>query len=214
MIRALLAGKKHQTRRLIKPRHDDGIIAGPAAQPFHAIETWGGGQWNRASHSECLCCPYGLPAALDSDRLWVRETWRVARHHDAKRPRDLTPRAMTVIYDAGGFACNDDTGWTQHPYDKMTSIAMGKTRVSIFMPRWASRITLEITDVHVQRLRDISGEDAIAEGCDEFFSGGYDFDYSCDRPEIANYRRLWESLNGAGSWALNPWVFVIAFKRL
>ena len=93
-----------------------------------------------------------------------------------------------------------------------------KWRPSIFMPRWVSRITLEITDVRVERLQDISEADAIAEGveylpdvggwrCYMNERGGYTY-------AVTSYRSLWESINGPGSWAANPWVWVIGYRRV
>ena len=92
----------------------------------------------------------------------------------------------------------------------------------LFMPRWASRITLEVESVRVERLQDISEEHAIAEGCtgrdpEPVAEGGtiyYRPGISSAPSPLAHYRMLWESINGAGSWALNPWVWVVAFKRV
>jgi hypothetical protein len=131
-------------------------------------------------------CPYGSPG----DRLWVREAFRDARSHAAGR----------VLYRADGdVAC----GW----------------KPSIHMPRSASRITLEVTGVRVERLQAISEADALAEGvsfvadgCARFGVDGLPGSW-CDCAVTA-YAALWESINGAGSWDANPWVWVIEFKRL
>lgn len=186
MVLALLAGTKTQTRRAFNART---IKLMDAAAGIGEISDFIGNGCLHPNDSSYVVdfCPYGKVG----DKLWCRETWCHAE----------TPEGSPT------FAFRADN-WTESPS------ADGKWKPSIFMPRKASRITLEITEVRVQKLRDISGEDALAEGCDEFFSGGYEHDYSCDLPEIANYRRLWESINGAGSWALNPFVWCIGFKLL
>ena len=105
------------------------------------------------------------------DRLWVRETWQ------------MNEPPSGAIYRADDVAGHIDSGW----------------RPSIFMPRWASRITLEVTAVRVERLQDITEEDATREGCTCRF----------------HFRQVWDRINGKrGSWASNPWVWVISFHRL
>jgi len=143
-------------------------------------------------------CPYGQPG----DRLWVREAWRSGRLADPFPPRDMTPHV--VWYEADGAA---------------PEATNGKLRPSMFMPRWASRIELEIVSVRVERLNDCSEADAKAEGCS---SSGWQPSYS--NPDNAGgdesisakdaFADLWESINGAGSWAANPWVWVVEFKRV
>ena len=153
MVRAILDGRKSQTRRVVKSLH---------------------------------LCPYGEKGSI----LWVRETF-VALSKD------------NILYRA------DD----RYP-DSITPL---KWKPSIFMPRWASRITLEITGVRVERLQDISEEDALTEGCENYLCGGYDFSYhgyEC-KPAVANYRRLWDSINGKKyPWKSNPLVWVISFRRI
>lgn len=116
------------------------------------------------------------------DRLWVRETF--------------APCAGGIVYRAdGGTACPDG----------------GKWRPSIFMPRWASRITLEITGVRVERLNEISDFDAFQEGVKDepgTITGPY-----C-RSFVQGFKNIWESINGPGSWDENPWVWVIEFRRV
>lgn len=126
-------------------------------------------------------CPYGKPG----DRLWVREAWAAPHAHDHLVPRWI-PRDARIHY-----AATEDRGgliW----------------RSPIFMPRWASRITLEITGIRVERLQDISAVDCWAEG----------IGHSPDVDPRHEYTELWESLNGAGSWAANPWVWALAFRRV
>jgi len=162
MVRAILDGRKTQTRRVVKPQPN--------------ADNWTGK------------CRYGQRG----DRLWVRETWQSLVIHDGLSPSDI-PVGADIQYPA--------------TYDGWVS----KRRPSIHMPRWASRITLEITGIRVERLQDISENDAVAEGV-EFWTPTVDVD-PVPSPRPA-YRLLWESINGAGSWGLNPWVFVIEFKRV
>lgn len=189
MVRAILDGRKTQTRRAYKNRKHPDFGCDIAASELV----------REAQHVIDRACPYGQPG----DRLWVRETWS---SDDGK----------TAWYRADGETYNAGLPW----------------RPSIFMPRWASRITLEITGVRVERLNEISTEDAIAEGTPvtwgdwrgqapewalrsigpEYGSpGSHLWD---NRTTVKNYGLLWESINGAGSWAANPWVWCIEFKRL
>ncbi len=191
MVRALLAGTKTQTRRAWKmPRGCIwyGELGGEREGWFVDEEQpW----WLHVS--ECRCA-YGSIG----DHLWVREAWRTDPQFDYLPPRDLDPAVAPVQYEAGPHA----------------DVLAGKLRPSMFMPRWASRITLEITEVRVERLQDISADDAIAEGLTErdrlYATPGQLWQL---RPRDA-YRDLWESINGHGSWDENPWVWVVAFRRL
>jgi len=143
-------------------------------------------------------CPHGQPG----DRLWVRETWTTHAFLDDTPPRDLTTRSLH--YQADGV------------------IKTGKLRPSIHMPRWASRITLEVTGVRVERLQGISEADAQAEGL-HYHDGrgighsgwreghGVGFVYDTAREAYAD---LWRSINGPGSWKANPWVWCVSFKRV
>jgi hypothetical protein len=139
-----------------------------------------------AQHVIDRICPYGQP----EDRLWVRERW--AYHPDFP---DLARRA---IYRADPECEHDADRW----------------RPSIHMPRWASRISLEITGVRVERLQSISERDSRAEGVtiEPHHSRGYCAGEFLP-PEMRAYRDLWETINGPGSWEANPWVWVIEFRR-
>jgi len=137
MVRALLASTKTQTRRIIKPQPHHG----PVGTMVHLGD--GGWAMDDGDLSGHWQCPYGDPG----DLLIVRETFRLAAEFDDRKPTLARPNSP-VHYEADGRA---DEGW-------------GKTRVSIHMPRWASRMTLEITEVRVERLQDISESDAVAEG--------------------------------------------------
>lgn len=136
-------------------------------------------------------CPYGQPG----DRLWVRETW----HPETSNPDAKAAYRADCDYETG-----KECGW----------------RPSIHMPRWASRILLEITDVRVERLQDIDEDDCLAEGIAQVVReklpriqqcGEYD---AINVDPVAEYRDLWESISGAGSWDAKPWVWVIEFRRV
>lgn len=131
-------------------------------------------------------CPYGQVG----DRIWCREAFRLCAQADTIKPRDANA-AYRVWYEA----------------DAPHQPGGGKLRPSMFMPRWASRILLEVVAVRVERLNEITRGDCMAEGC--------------PFPNMAQttdprgwFSDLWESINGAGAWAANPWVWVIEFKRL
>jgi len=164
MVRAILAGRKTQTRRIIKPRNNHSIFVGWDDEFVLNDENK---EWTLSE------CPYGYPG----DRLWVRETW--AKQLSGK-----------YIYRA------DHQNWELADYT-----ATGAWRPSIHMPRAACRILLQITHIRVERLHDISADDARAEGCTD--PGPI---------AIGEYQTLWEKINGPESWALNPWVWAITFK--
>jgi hypothetical protein len=179
MVRAILAGTKTQTRRVVK------------LKPWQQIEERDDGTpwpWmydDDRADDHWLPCPYGQAG----DRLWVREAWRVVWSSDNEPPRELDA-AYRFWYEA----------------DAPLQDGYGKLRPSIHMPRFASRITLEITAVRVERLQQIDEADARAEGicrteCPDWHA-------------TTDYRALWESINGPGSWDANPWVWVIEFKRV
>jgi hypothetical protein len=145
----------------------------------------------RALHERC---PYGAPG----DRLWVRETFSGASYNEGP-PRDWITDSP-VWYWADGNPQHGD--WT-------------KPRPGMFMPRWASRITLEVTGVRVERLNEISEPDARDEGVTQAPDGWWTGCHgSCSTTAKGAFGLLWESINGAGSWAANPFVWVIAFKRV
>ncbi len=145
---------------------------------------------------QCVACPYGKPG----DRLWVRETFGIDDEDGA------------VLY----FADPDTAQNAEHA--RICEDRYPRRRPSIHMPRWASRILLEITDVRVERVQDISEADAQAEGIEysERFEGyciGMAEHYHSHDPRLS-YASLWESINGPDSWAANPWVWVVTFRRV
>lgn len=192
MIQAILNGTKTQTRRVAKR-----TAAG------HVKETGGHRRWHIADFDAYLACPYGQPG----DRLWVRETWAAPHSEDGRPPRAIQCDQMRIHY----LASESRGGLVWRP--------------SIHMPRWASRITLEITSVRVERLWEVSEADAVSEGVGSITvsDGGESRWVNYNQPESkgcsfgdarSSYRSLWEEINGQGSWDLNPWVWVVEFKRL
>lgn len=140
-------------------------------------------------------CPFGVPG----DRLWVRETWSAPHAFDGHPPR-LIPAGTTFHY-----AATEERGgllW----------------RPSIHMPRWASRLTLEVTGIRVERAQDISFADCRAEGCDPNWQGLAPHpDCNCDGKHVGekwHFRELWDDTNGKGAWDRNDWCWVVEFKRL
>lgn len=192
MVRALLAGTKTQTRRVMKPQ-PTGFVGGPGVKlrdgspaPLVPIDE------DVAPVGREIRCPYGAAG----DRLWVRESfchlYRDNTEPPARRPED-------VAYMADGI--------TPDLY------AYGPWKPSIHMPRWASRITLVVTGVRVERLQDISKADALAEGVNVHQDHHGKPTTSIYSP-VQAYRDLWEQINGPGSWDANPWVWAVDFKRL
>ena len=200
MVRAVLDGRKTQTRRAVK------LPPAPNHLGDWKADTFGGADSRGREHPEQPCiwhtrtgesiaCPFGAP----TDRLWVRETWaQVPEQGD-----------HALVYRADG---QDD---------------LFRWKPSIHMPRWASRLTLEITDVRVQRLQDISEADACAEGIEALtappdgnWGGPNRFTL---REGYVNYNAptaievfggLWNRINGAGAWEANPWVWALSFRRV
>lgn len=185
MIRAIIEGRKTQTRRILKPQPDD-IFEGK------------------------------LPAAVRisvGDRLWVRETW--SGIHDfrntppAQRQSCMTPDGPFLREDIHFWADGNPLGGDYE-----------KPRPGIHMPRWASRLTLVVTDVRVERLHDISEDDAKAEGAVPYHVRASGLDYygsqhaMCGQDHRAGFCHIWESINGIESWDANPWVVAYSFDVL
>lgn len=184
MVRAILDGRKTQTRRIMKNQPAGDYPDTPAL-----IRSAGGGfQWyGHYGESSIFNCPFGAVG----DRIWVQETWAEAGAGapDLKLYRADYPEHVPTHYENVPPA--DEIRWTP----------------SIHMPRWASRLTLEITGVRVERLRDLSEDDAKSEGMTPPSGGvlpGWEY--------RINFRDLWMSIYGADNWETNPWVWVIEFK--
>lgn len=213
MVPPTLSGTKTQTRRIIKPQpHDDatGLKAGvftPITLDLGGIQMPGEDVFGFYDDSGeyGIKCPYGQPG----DRLWVRETF-----HILDRGTERGEAVRTIVYKATG--CEIQPTRADHPIHAMQA---PKAYPSIFMPRWASRILLEIVSVRIQRLQDISEEDAIAEGLipnGTGFARGWQYEkHGCIYATGKRcYEALWEKINGAESWSQNPWVAAIEFKKL
>jgi hypothetical protein len=211
MVRAILDGRKTQTRRTMKiqPWPDATVEVGPYHP--HWIDRNGesqpgpstfGAVWDHQDivngGDAGLRCPYGAPG----DTLWVREAWRAWSQYDDWPPSRLPP-GVDVQYIADASAT-----WSS------------RYRSPRFMPRWASRITLEVKGVRAERLQDISEDDARAEGAmwhdgGTYWHSGWRHDYSDVHADAySSFARLWNNINGPGAWDANPWVWVISFERV
>ena len=190
MVRAIIDGTKTQTRRALRP--DLFISSGGAV--VRMVSAGPATTGIQDAH-----CPYWREPG---DRLWVRETWA----------RDDEDGALMYRADLGRDGCAD--AWEQ---GRIEGVPRYRWRPSIHMPRWASRITLEVTGVRVERLQDISEGDCISEG------SGFDVRYGghclpdgshfhASDPRVS-YWSLWDAINGAGSVERNPLVWVVAFRK-
>jgi hypothetical protein len=238
MVRALLDGSKTQTRRVVKLPHENALgqwesttiggelggrtVAGDEIPVQGAI-------WHTRT-GDCLVSPYGQPG----DRLWIRESGvrsllagggdlRGLFRHDVPETPETgrywveSTRAHGASYNVAG--CSRAAALCS---------ASAKVTPSIHMPRWASRILLEIVSVRVERLNHCSATDARAEGLISYEHFWRDSEYPLPdiafepfegspvrySDPVAAYAALWESINGDGSWATNPFVWVISFKRV
>jgi hypothetical protein len=207
MVRAILNGNKHQTRRVIKPQPLTHLAGVTFDQIYRGTST----ARFSARASGCICvdeidCKYGGIG----DRLYVKETWSTLGLFDDAKPSELDPRgAASIRYFADGKRS-------------------GKLRPSIFMPRWASRITLEITDIRVQRVQDITEEDAKAEGIEQLSGpdGGIRYRNYWEKEAffgssftwaVPSFAALWNSINGKKigcDFQSNPYVWAISFRVL
>lgn len=231
MVRAILEDRKTQTRRIVKPQppsveavHAKAGIGYHWHAPQRGIDHWRpiGPVWavrDLMGQESELRCPYGVPG----DRLWVRENFQ---------PLYADGFAFAQVdYETGyGYAPRyvATDGRTEY-LDHNTEHIIDRVTPSIFMPRWASRITLELTEVRVERLQDMEGatawdSDALAEGVNSIHHGDGAYYYSAFRnePHPKNWRdpadalrELWDSLNAKRApWVSNPWVWVLGFRRV
>ena len=192
MVRAILEGRKTQTRRIVKPQPE--TYLGESGMQFE----WPGWHGSLSAESFAGRCPYGQ----SGDVLWVRETWAAHATLNRVKPSELSPN-VAIYYRA---TYHNDSHFTWRP--------------SIFMPRWASRIDLEITGVRVERLQSISEADALAESVDQALLGNVGW-LGTDAPKDAGYSyramfsKLWDRIYAKrATWESNPWVWVVEFRRV
>ena len=198
MVQAIIAGRKSMTRRLVKPQPEAGCDS-----PYHL---------GSVDNATARACPYGKVG----DRLWVRETWRptvdetlwdcIEYKADGARIKPSVPDNNTGFHfsaECDDAAESSNTRW----------------RPSIHMPRWASRLSLVITNTRIERLNTISGKDILAEGAvvrahDDAFGhnpvSAFDGKVYLDLTSL--WAAGWGSIHGKGAWAANPWVWVVEFK--
>lgn len=223
MIRAILEGRKIQTRRVIKPQPPsielvrDKTGAGYSINPPGIYSKVG---WWIAGAVGVVCdligvkndykwkCPYGKVG----DRLWVRETWALYvpktsiweegthKLYNRKFNMKIKPKFEHIINYRADSADTDNVYSLWKP--------------SIFLPRWASRINLEVTGIRVERVQDISEADALFEGVEPKYHS--DLEMLTESPYRSNFKHLWDSINskrGYG-WTENPWVWVVEFRKV
>lgn len=209
MVRALLDGSKTQTRRVCKPAVVNGLsrvipaYKSQEGEQCPAAHTPG---WFGDEDGDVLfSCPFGQPG----DRLWVRETWVCDHFRVQSGPYlEVDDAREHLFYRADNeqpFESPEGNFW----------------KPSIHMPRWAYRILLEVVSVRVERLNDCSEADARAEGATHYgpanhlSHGGWSHDgHHVHATALASYEKLWKQINGACSWAANPWVWVVELKRV
>lgn len=222
MVRAILDGRKTQTRRIMAPQPADDIERGIFPNP--EVIGWKSSRRHKHGSTTAHFCHYGKPG----DRIWVRETWGVVSHafSDDGLMIDWVPdRPATAIHEMpfgngyysgyaiyaadGDFTWGDDDGYED-----------GRScwKPSIHMPRAASRILLEITDVRVERLNAINEHDAQAEGVAKLRGGFWKhYQPGWTQHQLSargSFVTLWKSIYGDESWNSNPWVWVISFERI
>lgn len=203
MVRALLDGRKTQTRRILKPQPDPGQFFGHMTYVAEARKVIAR---NATGMRQDIPVPYA-----PGDRLWVREAWRSAKDIDTMSAKDMERECVLADYDAPWAPIQYEADGARDNWSHDTwshCVDAGRYRHARFMPRWASRRTLHVTEVRVQRLQEISEHDAVCEGlppANPLPCGGVSHmagDLFCE---------LWETLHGEGSWDANPWVCAISF---
>jgi hypothetical protein len=217
MVREILSCRKTQTRR-VAPIRELNILQRPGDMITWSVSflkaikgtlsSHSGGKFSDLQARSIIASqfnPYGKPG----DTLWVRETWADLTETHGTRWEKRDPE--TGLYKRGV----EPFVWHRADGDQ-PDIGDGKPmsepwRPSIYMPRWASRITLEVKGIRVERLHDITEDDARAEGCDPVVHPDGAVDCGTRKTTFA---RLWNDINGPGAWEANPWVWVISFERV
>lgn len=202
MVRALIEGRKTQTRRVVSEKN---LLGGPP-------EKWLLKQ-----------CPYGKPG----DLLWVRETYALENtleyHGEVEKPKDRPFKDCEEFWVIPHYRATEPDAMILEPDESTNDFIKTKWRPAIHMPLWASRLTLQIKNIRIERLQDISVKDVIEEGIrfkkvkDKIFYELFGWVDEIGEPVYAceyareTYRDIWESLHGKTSWKENPWVWVIEF---
>lgn len=211
-INGILEGRKTQTRRIVKPRPDVPWKISPIDDEW-LVEGWP--KQERAmqnfGRAHRIRCPYGKPG----DQLWVRETFAISSVDGCLvsiARKERMPEGKTLADTDGGLDQTylenlDEVRTAERLYDPF----LERWRPSIFMPRWACRLTLEIINIRVERVQSISEEDCFAEGVRIL-------DEIAPYKDCPNYRihfhELWDETNGKGAWQKNDWCWVLSFKRV
>ncbi|MGF0241210.1 hypothetical protein ACQR3P_18335 [Rhodococcus sp. IEGM1300] len=233
MVRAILEGRKTVTRRALNERALKNIGYGVQLGECHELPTEGPLHPNSIGYYNDFC-PFGQPG----DRLWVRETFALLGNEDGvcvdwqerlqkgdEREAARIYRASCTLAEYGLWHIPEKADWKP---DTEEMLYEGAWRPSIHMPRWASRILLEITEVRVERLLAGEGETTfesryVAEGINRIHQGDGDYAFHPFKSEpgpgswtdpFDAWRELWVSVSGAESWNANPWVWVVEFKRV
>lgn len=202
-VRAILEGRKTQTRRVVKPQPERDLA------PIEVAELCAGYRLGK------IRCPFGVPG----DRLWCKETWRYYDWTEDGEPH------IQYFADSKTSLRKPPEDWKDKVSDIWTELSEasnfrehgaardGSWRPSIHMPRWASRIILEVESVRVERVQEISTADALAEGMTPTWGGESSPGVKCPN-EYDQFAELWNRINGVGSWESNPWCWCIQFKVL
>lgn len=201
MVRALLDGSKTQTRRILKPQPDHGELQGWLLDTNEILF----GHSTLTRHCQRIKLPI-----REGDRLWVRENFQAhswaadcvtIRYFAEIRTKGFTDQIEQIKYPDGD----------RNAFKYIAPKGPDTWRPSIHMPRWASRLTLAVTDVRVERLQDISKEDALAEGVHPDLCPDEPRKVFAENMPAHLFGMLWESINGVGSWDQNPWVIAYTF---
>lgn len=232
MVRQVLAGQMTQTRRPMKPQPSfsypgtarlvygvhpmspsmfegtpaEGLIGGKDRMGWLA-EDWCGNVVGEAE-ADAFRCPYGEPG----DRLWVREAWRAPVNLDDLSPQGIGAKAVDAGYREPWSPVQYEADGTRDNWDRSPGLwpqETGRYRHARFMPRWASRLLLDVVSVRVERVQDISASDAVAEGV---VDPAHAWDGNVHYPR-ARFAEVWRGTYG-DSWHRNDWVWVVEFRRV
>lgn len=224
MVRAIVGGKKTQTRRLLKFEHANEVDVWRLADDGQ----WEGGVYGEGgacARMAVVSCPYGKVG----DRLWVREAFamRTLMNHDAVAPRRVRDYGGHPPSLGGHHRCDGDDVLLQYRESPTSSEELRQSpgfatwrdtdvdrwSPGIHMPRWASRLTLEVADVRVHRAQEMEDADVIAEGCTVDVVAKMTGVPWGDMPSLHDaWREAWTHINGRESWDENPWVWAVSFN--